>query len=86
MTRRRRGLKRPRYIVPGDTRSPMLRLLADCQVLVDPVTGRPNIEVSYERQFQTLWKAERLGYVEQGGSGYVLTEAGVEFIKKERLT
>ena len=39
-----------------------------------------HIEVSYERQFQTLWKAERLGYVTQQDGGYALTDAGVAWL------
>lgn len=63
---KRRGLKRPRYIVPGDKRTAMERLLQDCQTKPRREGGRNHIEVAYERQFQTLWKAERLGYVIEG--------------------
>jgi len=52
-------MKRPRYIVPGDTRPPMQRLLQDCN---NEQSGM--VEVAYEAQFRTLFKAQRLGYVD----------------------
>jgi hypothetical protein len=71
-TRRRRfgGISRPRYIVPGDTRDAMRRLLEDCNC-----NGR--IEPNYEQQFRTLFKAERLGYLDDQ---HRLTDKGIAFL------
>jgi hypothetical protein len=76
-------MRHSRYITPGDTRSPMLRLLQDCQTPARAPGGNPHIEVAYERQFQTLWKAERLGYVKAANGGYKLTDAGIAFLKEQ---
>lgn len=69
--RRARGISRPRYIAPGDTRSPMLRLLQDCWSEV-----RGTVEVEYAQQFPTFFKARRLGYVDDRSR---LTESGRQF-------
>jgi len=67
----RRGLFRPRYVRPGDTRSPMRRLLEDGQ-------GPPGkVYVNYDEQWRTLWKAQRLGYLE---NEFDLTDAGQAFL------
>jgi len=60
----------------------MRRLLEDCQTPARRAGGRNHIEVAYERQFQTLWKAERLGYVVEASGGYELTELGEAFLSK----
>lgn len=74
MTRRRRGIFRPRRLALGDTRPPMLRLLQDCNV-------RGTIEVGYHEQWRTLFKAVRLGYVD---ARHRLTEKGERFCSAER--
>jgi len=70
----RRSIMRPRYVTIGDKRSPMVRLLTDCN---NRASGA--IEVSYEAQFRTLWKAQRLGYVDDRQR---LTDAGRVFLAK----
>jgi hypothetical protein len=65
-------ITRPRYIALADKRSPMLRLLQDCEC---GSTGQ--IEVAYEQQFRTLFKAERLGLVDKN---HHLTEKGRNYI------
>jgi hypothetical protein len=62
---------RPRNVAIGDKRSPMLRLLQDCNV-------RGRIEPNYEQQFRTLFKAQRLGYVD---GNCMLTDSGKDFAK-----
>jgi hypothetical protein len=71
--KRRRTLYRPRHIVIGDTRCPMLRLLQD------NVTGNGQVEPDYEQQFRTMFKAQRLGYLDGDRR---LTETGKAFVAK----
>lgn len=66
----RRSILRPRHVAINDRRCPMLRLLQDANV-------RGNIQVNYEAQFKTLWKAQRLGYVDDNQD---ITEAGKQFV------
>lgn len=73
----RYGIRRPRHVVPGDTRSAMLRLLADCNNVQSGM-----IEVDYEQQWRTLFKAERLGYVDKNQR---LTEKGAAFVASHQL-
>ena len=70
---RRRGVFRPREVAVTDTRCPMLRLLQD---------GESNgfIYVNYDAQWRTLWKAERLGYVDHDQR---LTEKGRAFVAEK---
>lgn len=74
MTKRmRRSLGRPRNLVAvDDTRSPMLRLLQDCNV-------QGMIQVDYAQQWRTLFKAQRLGYVDDRQH---LTERGAAFVAR----
>lgn len=67
----RRGVFRPRYVTPGDTRSPMRRLLEDGQC------GHRFVAVNYDEQFRTLWKAQRLGYLTDE---QFITPAGLAFL------
>jgi hypothetical protein len=71
--RNHRGIFRPRYVAMDDRRCPMLRLLTDCNV-----GGAGSIEVGYEAQWKTYFKAQRLGYIADGR----ITEKGIEFVKK----
>ena len=72
MTRRRRGLKRPRYVKLGDERSPMRRLLESA------ARRDGNAEAEYDAQWRTLFKAIRLGYVDD--NNHALTDAGRTFL------
>jgi hypothetical protein len=71
MKRRLRWPFRPRHVDLDDKRSPMVRLLQDCK------SPDGSIQPNYEQQFRTLFKAERLGYVDDR---YFLTPAGREFL------
>ena len=51
-------MKRPRYVDPNDTRSPMHRFLEDA------ATPDGRVFPTYDAQWRTLWKAQRLGYVD----------------------
>jgi hypothetical protein len=68
-----RGIKRPRYIAPSDTRSPMLRLLQDGIHGPDGL-----VEVNYAEQWRTVFKAQRLGLVD---SDCRITDAGRQWLK-----
>ena len=69
-----RGIFRPRNVAIDDARSPMLRLLTDCN---NKASGM--IEVDYAQQWQTLIKAIRFGYVDDRQR---LTDAGRKFLEK----
>ena len=56
---------------PTDKRSPMLRLLADCTL------SNGHVEVEYDQQWRTLFKAERLGFV---NADMYITESGKKFV------
>jgi|HubBroStandDraft_5_1064220.scaffolds.fasta_scaffold299824_2 hypothetical protein len=73
MVRRRRGLFRPRNVALSDKRSPMLRLLQDANV-------NGAIEPNYPAQFPTLFKAQRLGYVDDRQR---ITDKGFAFITEQ---
>ncbi len=75
---RRRGLCRPRYLTPGDSRSPMRRLLEDA---LNQRTG--NVEVQYDQQWRTFFKAQRRGYIAGGGDNVRVTEAGEAFLRSK---
>ncbi len=66
--------KRPRYVLPGDKRSPMLRLLQDCQ------NTDGSVEVMYDAQWKTLIKAQHMGLV---SDNYRITAAGMEWVSRE---
>ena len=76
---RRRGIYRPRYLTLGDTRSPMRRFLEDAENLK---TG--TVEVQYDQQWRTLFRAQRLGYVSGDGDNVRITDAGRAFLKSDR--
>lgn len=65
---------RPRNVAPGDTRSPMLRLLAGAR--------NGYVEVQYAAQWPTILKAERLGLVDDGFPAR-LTDAGHAWLAKQ---
>lgn len=71
----RRSVFRPRNVKPGDTRSPMRRLLEDGEC------NPPGfVCVNYDAQWRTLWKAQELGYL---NSDQYLTEAGRAFLASD---
>lgn len=70
---------RRRRIAWGDTRTPMLRLLQGCQLRADG-TGRVMVAVEYDQQWRTLWKAQRLGYLD---ADQYLTTKGREFLASQ---
>lgn len=72
--KRRRTISRPRHIAMNDKRCPMRRLLEDCWN-----EKRGTVEVSYEQQFRTFFKAQRLGYIDDRSA---LTDKGREFIAR----
>lgn len=61
-----------RHVNRNDKRTPMHRLLADCN---NSASGM--VEVDYEQQWRTLVKAQRLGYLDDHQR---LTDAGKAFI------
>lgn len=61
---------RPRHVGLSDNRSPMLRLLQDC------VSPDGSVQPDYEQQFRTLFKAQRLGYVDDN---FRITDSGKAF-------
>lgn len=65
---------RPRYITPGDKRPAMLRLLTDCF----DAAGFLNLQ--YDRQHRTMWRAQELGYID---ANYRLTDKGREWLEKQ---
>jgi len=69
-----RGIFRPRNVAIDDARSPMLRLLDDCN---NAASGL--VEVEYAQQWPTLIKAIRLGYVDDNQR---ITEQGKAFVLK----
>jgi hypothetical protein len=71
MKRRARWPFRPRNVAIDDKRSPMQRLLSDC------LHPDGSVQPDYEQQFRTLFKAQRLGYVDDR---CYITEAGRKFI------
>ncbi len=58
------------YVEIGDTRSPMLRLLAGAH-------ADGYVEVNYDAQWRTLFKARRLGLLDDRSR---LTEKGRAFV------
>lgn len=70
----RRAITRPRYIAVNDKRCPLRRLLEDCWS-----EARGTVEVSYEQQFRTFFKAQRLGYIDERSA---LTDKGREFLAR----
>ena len=70
--RNHRGIFRPRNVAIDDARSPMLRLLADCN---NATSGL--VEVDYAQQWPTLIKAIRLGFVDDNQR---ITEQGKAFV------
>ena len=70
--RNHRGIFRPRNVALTDNRSPLRRLLEDCNN-----KASNSIEVDYAQQWPTLIKAMRLGYVDDNRR---LTEAGHNFL------
>ena len=66
------GIFRPRNVAIDDDRPPILRLLQDQNI-------NGTIEVGYAQQWPTLFKAERLGYVDSNGR---VTETGRAFLAK----
>ena len=72
--KRHRGIFRPRNVDITDTRSPMLRLLQDCN---NSYSGL--IEVDYAQQWPTLIKAMNIGLVDENQR---ITEKGKLFILK----
>jgi len=79
------GLKRRRFknmgrcnVSPSDTRSPMRRLL---ETGLTRASG--SVEVEYDQQWRTFIKAQSLGYVEQHGSWWSLSEAGRAFLASD---
>jgi len=68
-------MRRPRYVRPGDTRSPMLRLLAGAH-------ADGHVEVNYDAQWRTLCKAQRLGLLDDRYPAY-LTDAGRAWLAQE---
>lgn len=71
MKRRLRWPFRPRHVGVDDKRCPMMRLLQDC------VSRDGSVQPNYEQQFRTMFKAQRLGYID---SSCRLTSTGREFI------
>jgi hypothetical protein len=71
MKRRLRWPFRPRHVAFDDKRSPMLRLLQDC------VSPDGSVQPDYEQQFRTMFKAQRLGYLDDK---FCLTVSGREFL------
>ncbi len=68
----RGGLKRSLFVTLGDERPPLLRLLQD---------GRQgnSVYVSYPAQWKTLFKAQRLGLIDEGE--HTLTAKGLKFLE-----
>lgn len=75
-SKRHRGIFRPRNVAIDDTRSPMLRLLQDCN---NAQSGR--VEVAYAQQWPTFFKAQRLGYIDRNQH---MTETGAALIAEQR--
>lgn len=71
MTRRLKWPFRPRSVAVDDKRNPMLRLLQDC------VSADGSVQPNYDHQFRTLFKAVRLGYVDDA---HRITEIGRDFL------
>ena len=65
---------RPRNVDRDDKRSPMLRLLQDCNC-------KGQIQVDYAQQWPTLFKARRLGYLD---GDCRLTDAAVAFLAQNQ--
>jgi len=72
MAKSRIGLHKGRFIEHGDKRPAMVRLLQDCNIM-------GNIQVSDHRQWRTLFKAVKLGYIDS--DSHDITEAGKAFLK-----
>jgi hypothetical protein len=70
-----RSIFRPRNVKIDDIRSPMVRLLQDCN---NSKSGM--IEVEYAQQWPTLIKAMNLGLVDDYQR---ITESGKAFITKQ---
>ena len=70
-----RGIFRSRNVASDDIRSPMLRLLQDCN---NAQSGM--IEVEYAQQWPTLIKSMQIGLVDEDRR---ITEKGKAFIIKE---
>lgn len=66
---------RPRNVAPGDTRSPMLRLLSGA-------FRDGTVEVWYDAQWRTVFKAKRLGFLDDNYPAR-LTDAGHEWVAKQ---
>lgn len=87
MRARHMGIKRKGPVARNDLRSPLLRLLEDgrCRGDASPAGGHfVMVVVSYDQQWRTLWKAQKLGYV-SNDSQQRLTEDGVVFLRKHGI-
>jgi hypothetical protein len=71
-------MNRRRNIGINDKRPPMLRFLTEGQLRPD-ADGNVMVVVNYDQQWRTLFKAQRLGYID--GSQH-LTAEGRAFIAK----
>ena len=70
-----------RRVITGDrSRSPMMRLLEDGQLPPD-ASGNITVAVSYDQQWRTLWKAQRLGYLD---ANQRLTDKGRAKLERAR--
>jgi hypothetical protein len=78
MRKMNRGVRRPRHVDVNDKRSPMVRCLQDASRgarLND--AGMPQVWPNYPEQWRTIFKAQRLGYVD---ADQFLTRKGKDFI------
>lgn len=73
MRRRLKWPFRPRHVALDDNRSPMLRLLQDC------VGPQGDVQPDYEQQFRTMFKARRLGYLDDR---FRLTDLGRNYLNE----
>lgn len=67
-------MMRPRYKAPGEKRPAMLRLLSD------HIDAAGYLNLAYDRQHRTMWRAMDLGFVTKD---YRLTDKGKEYVARE---